>query len=579
MLGLRTILATVVVALAAPAAAHAQLDLIDQTEPVGPGIALSHYKFLDSSGWYDEQVLKVDLANPAVKSDLLTAPSVAAGEALSSQANRAGAAAGVNGDFFDIDSTNASTGGELQGGTLIKSPDIGGWSHVGVTKAGIGQLVDLTLQAEASLKGTDTPVLSLNAADAGGIPANGLVAYTSAWGTATRARGLAGATNVAEVLVQDGKVVQFSATAGAGAIPANGFYLVGRDSAATALKALAPGDAVTLSYGLKSPSDLQWAIGTNKPLVSDGRAISQGDTSVAPRTAIGFKDGGRTMFLLTTDGRQTDVPGTTLVQTANMLLALGADWGVNLDGGGSTTMVAGALGERAVTVRNTPSDGHERADPTGIGVFVKPGDGKAEQLVLPDGARIFPGLHTTLTAKAVDDDEAPVDAAVTWSGAPGGVVHAPSDATGDITVSASAGSAHADTKVRVLHPLRTLELSSNRLSFADATPDLAQTLKVNGRDDQGYAAPIELQDMTLGYDHDVLKIEQTAAGQLKVTPLKAGGTTLDVKVADQDEQVAVTIGVVTQNVYRFNHADEVARWNVNGTSAANQTLGLAVTAT
>src|SRR5262249_56566247 len=130
--------------------------------------------------------------------------------------------------------------GEIEGGSLVKSADIGGWSHVGVTKDGIGELVDLTLQATATLNGTATPVLSLNAADAAGIPANGLVAYTPLWGTATRARGLAGASTVAEALIQDNKVVSVSSTVGAGAIPANGFYLVGRDTAATPLKPLPP---------------------------------------------------------------------------------------------------------------------------------------------------------------------------------------------------------------------------------------------------------------------------------------------------------------------------------------------------
>src|SRR5262249_30761401 len=118
-----------------------------------------------------------------------------------------------------------------------------------------------------------------------------------------------------------------------------------------------------------------------------------------------------------------------------------------------------------------------------------------------------------------------------------------------------------------------LELSSQQLSFADAGANLAQTLTVNGRDDQGYAAPIELQDMTLDYDHSIIQIDETAAGQLKITPLKAGGTTLDVKVGDQDEKAAVTVGVVQQNVYTFNHSDEASRWNVNGTVAANQKLG------
>jgi hypothetical protein len=577
-----SIAAAIALAVAPAAYAADQLALIDKTEPVGPGITLRHQKFLNSSGWYDEQVLTVDLADGAVKSDLLTAPSVAQGQALTTMANRAGAAAGVNGDFFDIDSTQASTGGEIQNGTLIKTADFGGWAHVGVSKAGIGQLVDMTLQAGASLNGTDRPILTINAANAGGTPANSIVAYTSAWGTQIRGRGMAGVANVAEVLVQDDKVVQVNPGAGSGAIPDGAYYLVGRDAGADAIKALKPGDPVKLTYGLKDAAaqQMQWAIGTNKPLVTNGVALAQGDTSVAPRTAIGFKDGGKTMFLLITDGRQTQVTGTTLKQTADMLVALGADTGLNLDGGGSTTLVARPLGGDQATLRNTPSDGNQRADPTGIGLFVSPGDGKADSLVVTpsgDDARIFPGLHRTLTASGLDDHQTPVKVGagdVTWTGAAGGIVHAPSDAKDDITVTATDGAAKQDTKVQVLHPLRTLELSSPRLSFADATADLAQPLKVTGRDDQGYTAPIELQDMTLDYDHALIKIEETAAGRLKITPLTAGGTTLDVKVGDLEEKLPITIGVVQSNVYRFNHADEVARWGVNGTTAANQKLGL-----
>jgi hypothetical protein len=117
-----------------------------------------------------------------------------------------------------------------------------------------------------------------------------------------------------------------------------------------------------------------------------------------------------------------------------------------------------------------------------------------------------------------------------------------------------------------------LELSSNRLSYADALANLAQTLKVTGRDDEGYTAPIELQDMTLDYDHALIKVEETEAGSLKITPLAAGGTTLDVKVGKLEEKLPITIGVVQSNVYAFNHADEASRWGVNGTTAANQKI-------
>ena len=115
-------------------------------------------------------------------------------------------------------------------------------------------------------------------------------------GAASRA-----STNVAEVLVQDDKVVSVRAAAGAGAIPDGGFCLVGRDAAADAIKALAPGDAVTLTYGLKDDvaRQMQFTIGGNQPLVRDGVAAadSQLDTAIHPRTAIGFKDGGKTMLL------------------------------------------------------------------------------------------------------------------------------------------------------------------------------------------------------------------------------------------------------------------------------------------
>lgn len=51
----------------------------------------------------------------------------------------------------------------------------------------------------------------------------------------------------------------------------------------------------------------------------------------------------------------------------------GAASAVNLDGGGSSTLVARRSGEPAVTVRNHPSGGAERPVPNGIGVFSRLG--------------------------------------------------------------------------------------------------------------------------------------------------------------------------------------------------------------
>ena len=58
-----------------------------------------------------------------------------------------------------------------------------------------------------------------------------------------------------------------------------------------------------------------------------------------PRSAIGYKDA-HTLIILVVDGRQEASAGVTLQELAEMMQQLGALAAVNLDGGGSSTMVA-----------------------------------------------------------------------------------------------------------------------------------------------------------------------------------------------------------------------------------------------
>jgi exopolysaccharide biosynthesis protein len=79
-------------------------------------------------------------------------------------------------------------------------------------------------------------------------------------------------------------------------------------------------------------------------LVTDGR--NTGDTSLVqpkvrhPRTAAGVTVDGRTLILLVVDGRQPGYSiGVTLPELADLMIGLGADDAINLDGGGSSTFV------------------------------------------------------------------------------------------------------------------------------------------------------------------------------------------------------------------------------------------------
>ncbi len=137
----------------------------------------------------------------------------------------------------------------------------------------------------------------------------------------------------------------------------------------------------------------------------------QGDLSNAPRTAIGFSEDRKTMYLAVADGRQTQVLGPRLAEMGALMQSIGADDAINLDGGGSSTLVARPLGGTDATVRNTPSDGSERATPNGVGIFLAQGSGVADQLLVSSSgeqARVFPGLHRSFGVKAVDENGSPV---------------------------------------------------------------------------------------------------------------------------------------------------------------------------
>jgi exopolysaccharide biosynthesis protein len=108
--------------------------------------------------------------------------------------------------------------------------------------------------------------------------------------------------------------------------------------------------------------------------------------AVHPRTAAGLSDDGRYLILLVIDGRQPGYSvGASLGDLADWLVRFGAHDGLNLDGGGSTTMVR-AEGDKFM-VLNRPSGvalgssdileklGRERAQRSNgnnFGVFAKP---------------------------------------------------------------------------------------------------------------------------------------------------------------------------------------------------------------
>lgn len=102
------------------------------------------------------------------------------------------------------------------------------------------------------------------------------------------------------------------------------------------------------------------ALGARPRLIKDGKILVQDTSSLSrvhhPRSALGVR-GKRTVFFVTVDGRSPLISnGISLTDLATLMQLLGAENAVNLDGGGSTTLVIRPAGSDTLKVKNHPSD-------------------------------------------------------------------------------------------------------------------------------------------------------------------------------------------------------------------------------
>ncbi len=113
--------------------------------------------------------------------------------------------------------------------------------------------------------------------------------------------------------------------------------------------------------------------GNGAALVQDGAPLLRSESFYSsdrhPRSAVGIDDATQTLILVVVQGRRSDSIGMTFNEVANLLVELGADDGMMLDGGGSSTLVVG--GARVNALESGTS---ERVVANHLAVVVSPVD-------------------------------------------------------------------------------------------------------------------------------------------------------------------------------------------------------------
>ncbi|MFE3555798.1 phosphodiester glycosidase family protein [Streptomyces sp. NPDC059193] len=278
-----------------------------------------------------------------------------------------GVLAAVNGDFFDIDGSGVPLGPVVRDGRLLKG-SAEPVKAVGTDDRGRLRKGRVKLVGTVSVAGVTRPLGCLNCLD----PEDGFAVYTPAWGTKARPAHRAGPLR--SIRVSAGRVTGVRAGADGRPVPADGFLLVAVGSAAREAAGVGPGAAASFTAGQK-PRKRPWALamGYRGTLLRNGKIPVFRTTPRywfrEPRTALGWDDSGRRLWLLVVDGRSLRSAGLTIAATARLLQSHGVSNAVMLDGGGSAEMLARTSPRQGLRIVNNPSEGAERPVPNGLAVL------------------------------------------------------------------------------------------------------------------------------------------------------------------------------------------------------------------
>ncbi|WP_338540825.1 stalk domain-containing protein [Paenibacillus tundrae] len=471
-------------------------------------------------------VIQVDLQNPYVKLDVMTGK----GGTLNTKQSTGGmakeneAVAAVNGDYFNVSGELAPIGGQVSDGVLISTPsELSGMYALTVTKDGKPMIDEYSF--DGSVKASDGSTFALRGinkedytVESGAVKyshANSMYIYTPAWISDKRPNDPS--TTPTEVLVQNGVITQISDKKALNMkVPADGYILRAHGTAATWIMShLSVGQPLTADYKLKAkttgqtvdPSNLDMMIGGHTILVNGGKAAafsrniaSSGIGGIRARTAVGYSQDGRYVYIIAAE-KNSNSSGMSLNELQSFMTSVGVWKGMNLDGGGSTTMVTRPLGEQSAGLTfNTEYGTEQRQVVNTLGVFSTAPEGKLKGFAISGSKTLLVGQQGTYTSKGYDTYYNPIatgDLNFSWKSSNNGIVSVSNGVIkgvkpGTATLTASSNGASSSIKVTVLggNELASLKAGSG-LGSLKAGSTISIPVTAQTKDGQSVTVPAD----------------------------------------------------------------------------------------
>ncbi|MFZ5515277.1 MAG: phosphodiester glycosidase family protein [Candidatus Zhuqueibacterota bacterium] len=363
-LSIYSIFVTLTVLLVLPDAKGSSIDS-HVTRPVGPGIF--YHEIYQNEGPWSIRVLEIDLTNQFVSLETIKANSIVAGrEKLSRMAKSASSdghwvVGGINADFFS--SSGIPHGIQVIDGKLLTDPS--GWSVFGLTRNRKPFIDKMSLQASVVAdEGVSHPIHHINKTGA----INEMTLFSSHVGPHRVAaensielilRSTNGQLHLCNTLIV--VVDSILSTSNGFAVPESGFILAADGRAQKFIESYAAvGDTWKIFIAFQPSYDILEAISGGPRIIRNGGiSVENADEGISdafatarhPRSAIGFNKEGTHIYFIAVDGRQPGYSvGMSLYELSDLMIQFGITEAVNLDGGGSTTLVV------RDSVVNRPSD-------------------------------------------------------------------------------------------------------------------------------------------------------------------------------------------------------------------------------
>lgn len=357
------------------------IDTIIPKHTIGPGTSYAFYHLPDRP--LTIHVVEVDLNNQYVQLEACNGGQKSVATELTTNMYKRNDSPGHdmiaahNGSFFHTSETDQtavgmSRMGLICNGEILQNPV--GWPLFVLTQDKVSYLENVNFSANITatngsnrIHTLNTHLLELESVDDAG---ERMMMFTREYGTTTNVA--TGGTKVILVPKEGDFTITPNMTiactvesifdnTGASEIPAGKAVLYGTGVNETFLKGLTVGEECTINIATTVPSvpsinNIKEGLGGSSHFVlRDGEVVISGNPDIHPRTFMGISKDGKTVYSVAVDGRWEGSAGVTLDDEGRILKLLGAWHGLNLDGGGSTTMVVHG------DIKNHVSGGAERA--------------------------------------------------------------------------------------------------------------------------------------------------------------------------------------------------------------------------